>query len=60
MAVIAIGLWLYFVRRGFIGGPKLRDLAPARSQGGRPRPGLGRGSSIRVTSSVFNSDDSSP
>lgn len=23
MAVVAIGLWLYFARRGFIGGPKL-------------------------------------
>lgn len=26
MAGIAIGLWLYFVRRGFVGGPRLRDL----------------------------------
>ncbi len=34
MAVIAIGLWLYFVRRGFIGGPKLRQLLkPARVVG---------------------------
>jgi hypothetical protein len=26
MALLAVGLWLYFVRRGFIGGPRLRDL----------------------------------
>lgn len=34
MAVIAAGLWIYFVRRGFIGGPKLRHvLKPARAVG---------------------------
>jgi magnesium transporter len=34
MAVIAGGLWLYFLRRGFIGGPKLRKvLMPARAVG---------------------------
>jgi magnesium transporter len=34
MAVIAVSLWLYFVRRGFIGGPKLRQmLKPARAVG---------------------------
>jgi magnesium transporter len=34
MAVIAIALWLYFLRRGFIGGPKLRQiLKPARAVG---------------------------
>ncbi len=26
MALLAIGLWLYFVRRGFVGGPKLREI----------------------------------
>lgn len=26
MAAIAIGLWVYFAWRGFVGGPKLRDL----------------------------------
>ena len=26
MAVVAIGLWLYFARRGFIGGPKLHKV----------------------------------
>lgn len=29
MAVIAIGLWVYFAKRGFVGGPKLRDLPKA-------------------------------
>jgi magnesium transporter len=34
MALIAIALWLYFVRRGFIGGPKLRQIMkPARAVG---------------------------
>lgn len=26
MVLIGVGLWLYFVRLGFVGGPKLRDL----------------------------------
>jgi Mg2+ and Co2+ transporter CorA len=29
MAAFAVGLWVYFVRRGFVGGPKLRDLPKA-------------------------------
>lgn len=29
MAVLAIGLWTYFSRRGFIGAPRLRDLPKA-------------------------------
>lgn len=29
MAVVAAGLWVYFRRRGFIGGPRLRDLPKA-------------------------------
>lgn len=29
MTVIAVGLWAYFARRGFIGGPKLRDIPKA-------------------------------
>lgn len=29
MAVIASGLWAYFARRGFVGGPKLGDLPKA-------------------------------
>ncbi len=34
MAAIAAALWIYFVRRGFIGGPKLRRLLkPARAVG---------------------------
>ncbi|HEU5082493.1 MAG TPA: magnesium/cobalt transporter CorA [Acidimicrobiales bacterium] len=34
MLVVAAGLWLYFVRRGFIGGPKLHRFArPARTAG---------------------------
>jgi len=29
MTAIAVGLWVYFARRGFVGGPKLRDLPKA-------------------------------
>lgn len=29
MAVLAVGVWIYFTRRGFIGAPRLRDLPKA-------------------------------
>jgi O-antigen/teichoic acid export membrane protein len=46
MAAIAATLWVYFVRRGFIGGPKLRDLvAPAKAAG---RVGRGLASAAMV------------
>ncbi|HUW03173.1 MAG TPA: magnesium/cobalt transporter CorA [Acidimicrobiales bacterium] len=35
MAVVALGLYLYFVRRGFIGGPKLSTLTRGTSRVGR-------------------------
>jgi len=59
MAVIAAALWLYFVRRGFIGGPKLRSiLRPARAAG---RVGRGLASAavapVRVATRRLNSDD---
>ena len=40
MALIGSGLWLYFVGRGFIGGPKLRDLARPAKAAGRVGRGL--------------------
>ncbi len=46
MFLIGTGLWVYFVRRGFIGGPKLRDLTrPARAAG---RIGRGLASAATV------------
>lgn len=33
MALFAVGLWLYFSRRGFIGAPRLRDLPRAAGLG---------------------------
>ena len=33
MALIAVGLWLYFARRGFVGAPRLRDLPKAAGLG---------------------------
>ena len=33
MAVVAIGLWVYFARRGFIGGPKLHKVPKAVGRG---------------------------
>lgn len=40
MGVIGASLWVYFVRRGFIGGPKLRDLARPAKAAGRVGRGL--------------------
>ena len=33
MAVLAVGLWIYFARRGFVGAPRLRDLPKAAGLG---------------------------
>lgn len=33
MALLALGLWLYFARRGFVGAPRLRDLPRAAGLG---------------------------
>lgn len=33
MALIAVGLWAYFSRRGFVGAPRLRDLPKAAGLG---------------------------
>ncbi|MFP5320429.1 MAG: magnesium/cobalt transporter CorA [Acidimicrobiia bacterium] len=59
MAVVGVGLWLYFVRRGFIGGPKLRSvLGPARVAG---RVGRGLAAAavlpVRVATRKLNGDD---
>jgi hypothetical protein len=40
MAGIGVGMWVYFVRRGFIGGPKVRDLARPAKAAGRVGRGL--------------------
>jgi len=59
MALIAAALWLYFVRRGFIGGPKLRSLLrPARVAG---RVGRGLASAavqpVRAATRRLNGDE---
>ncbi len=37
MAVVAVGLWVYFARRGFVGGPRIEPGTAGRRQGpGRP------------------------
>lgn len=33
MALLALGLWVYFARRGFVGAPRLRDLPRAAGLG---------------------------
>lgn len=33
MAVLAVSLWIYFARRGFVGAPRLRDLPKAAGLG---------------------------
>ena len=40
MATLGIGMWVYFVRRGVIGGPKVRDLAVPAKAAGRVGRGL--------------------
>ena len=51
MAVIGAGLWIYFVRRGFIGGPKISDLARPAKAAGRVGRGLASAATLplRVT-----------
>jgi hypothetical protein len=58
MVAVGAGLWLYFVRRGFIGGPKLRSvLGPARVAG---RVGRGLASAavlpVRAATRKMNGD----
>lgn len=49
MLVVGVSLWVYFVRRGFIGGPKLhRMLKPARAAGR-----VGRGLATAAASPVL-------
>ncbi len=33
MAVVAIGLWVYFARKGFIGGPRLKEIPKSLGMG---------------------------
>ncbi len=62
MVVIAGGMWVYFVRRGFIGGPKMRDLARPAKAAGRVGRGLASAATLplRVTTRVFASDPDQP
>ena len=59
MLVIAVGLWLYFVRRGFIGGPKLRQLLKPASAVGRVGRGLASAAvqPVRAATRWTNGDD---
>jgi hypothetical protein len=55
MALIGLGLWLYFARRGFIGGPRLSRVPRALGHGlvgvvrltGKPVVGLARLIAVR-------------
>lgn len=59
MVAIASGLWIYFIRRGFIGGPRIRDLARPAKAAGRVGRGLASAATmpLRVTSKVFTTDN---
>lgn len=48
MATVGVGLWLYFVRRGFVGGPKLRDLARPAKAAGRVGRGLASAAALPI------------
>ena len=56
MAAIGAGMWIYFVRRGFIGGPKVRDLARPAKAAGRVGRGLASAAllPIKVTTRATN------
>ena len=62
MAVIAVSMWIYFVRRGFIGGPKMSDLARPAKAAGRVGRGLASAAALplRVTTRVFTSETDRP
>lgn len=57
MAVIGITMWIYFVRRGFIGGPRMRDLARPAKAAGRVGRGLASAAvlPLRVTTKATRS-----
>lgn len=63
MAAVGIAMWLYFVRRGFIGGPKVRDLAGPARAAGRVGKGLATAALVpikvttRATSQLLNGSD---
>lgn len=66
MATIAVTMWIYFVRRGFIGGPKVRDLSRPAKAAGRVGRGLASATTLplrattrvasRATTKLFNSE----
>lgn len=68
MATIGISMWIYFVRRGFIGGPKVRDLARPAKTAGRVGRGLASATTLplrvttkaatKATTKMFNSERS--
>jgi hypothetical protein len=67
MVVIGVTMWLYFARRGFIGGPKIRDLARPAKAAGRVGRGLASATTLplrvttraatKATNRIFTSDD---
>ncbi len=62
MGSLGFGLWLYFVRRGFIGGPKLRDLVRPAKAAGRVGRGLASAAimPIRVASRAVGGGSAGP
>ena len=66
MAAVGAAMWIYFVRRGFIGGPKIRDLARPAKAAGRVGRGLASAALLpikvttRATSQLLNGSDEPP
>jgi magnesium transporter len=58
MVVIGAGLWVYFVRRGFIGGPRLRSLLKPARAAGRVGRGLASAAAmpVRAATKLLDSD----
>lgn len=59
MGGVAVALWVYFVRRGFIGGPRIRDLAAPAKLAGRVGRGLASAAvaPILATAQVLTGSD---
>ena len=49
MAVIGVGMWIYFIRRGLVGGPRIRDLAVPARAAGRVGKGLASAAILPLT-----------
>ncbi len=60
MAILGTGLWVYFVRRGFIGGPRLQDLARPAKAAGRVGRGLASAATLPIRAATRTGSGPAP